>query len=397
MSRRLSTLFDTSSANEMTKSLSQLCNQVSFANIKVPRVDSFKDIFDFISEFESATSGLEDSQKVSIINRSFPAGCNRPWFETELEPLIKMGTNWSMIRKAIIRRFSTKEERDRHVFKLRELSYDPDGNQSLLDFVEEMIFSLKKALKNEDPAVWISMVKASIPEKMRSTINLYPEFRDADTLEKLKQAAKHYDQTKATNPTIGPSREATRELASMFKEMVKSIQKDNEETRKAVVAAFQSFERTDQERSFRPYRPTTPNRDTFRPASPRGGYRDPRGESSSNMAGEFYKYPNSRTREHPYQDRGMSPQRSNQYSSSNRPQSPGQRGMSPNGKESSRFRPVAGRPPTPGSHINDSQARRDQNEASDTERYYSQFKRPPNPCEQCQGAHWNRHCPYYLN
>lgn len=383
----------------MTKSLSQLCNQVSFANIKIPRIDAFKDVFDFIAEFESLSSALDDAQRVKLIHRAFPPGCHRPWFETELAPLMSLATTtWSDIRRAIIKRFSTKGEGDRHIFKLRELTYDPDGGQSLLDFFEEMIFSLRKALKREDPAVYISLVKASIPEKMRPAMNLYPEFRNADTLEALKEAAKQYDLTKSATYGVTSSREATKELATLFRDMVKNIQKDNEDTRKAVVAAFQSIGRGRSDRNRSRESSSSPPPRRSMPTSEIQRYNNSsQGDYSRNeFSGERYKSNINRGQNIDYPTRGRSPQRYGRYPSSTDRQSPN-RSSNPGVNNGPRYASVADRPPTPGNSSRKADDSKDQEEAFDTKRYYATFRRPPNPCEQCQGPHWNRHCPFYLN
>lgn len=397
--RRLSTLIDTSSAQEMTKSLTQLCNQVSFANIRVPRIDSFRDAFDFIVEFEALTSGLEDSQRTMLISRAFPTGCNRPWFETELVPAIKSGASWLAIRKKIIERFSSNMEHDRHIFKLRELTYDPDGEQSLLNFIEEMLFSLKKALSREDQSVWISMVKASIPEKMRPTMNMYPEFRNADTTDKLKEAAKQYDLSKGALPKAGSSREATKELASMFQEIVKSIKKDNEDTRQAVAAAFRSFEtsRSSSNQNDRTYRPISPGRNEYRPVSPRESNQDRGYSSQGRQNDDFYKRSASPSRDGQYRERGRSPQRYNDYLSSNRPRNIIQGNASPSRNDQPRYRSVTDRPPTPGVKDDKNTDPNAQEEAINSKMYFARFGKPPTPCSQCQSWHWNKHCPFHLN
>lgn len=396
-SRRFSALFDTSSAQEMTKCLGQLCNQVSLSNIKVPRIDSFKDVFDFLGEFESITTGLDDSQKSLLINKAFPLGCNRSWFETELAPHVKKGSSWAEIRSLIIKRFSASEEKDRHFIKLRELSFDPEGDKSLLSFIDDLLYSLKRAFSSQEESSHVRYIKASMPTKIRPIMNSFSEFRNATSIENLKEAARQYDLMKGADSKASQNREATRELANMLQDMMSKIQKDNENTCKAVASALRNFgvprlkERAEDHAAFRP---RSPVRVEYRAPSPRSYQHQSYGETGSN--------PNKRSTSpgpnYVQQDRGHSPQRQGQYRSSVRYRSPIRSDQAGAHESDARqYKPVANRPPTPGNREEFSEEYKNQDVAFDSKMYFARFGKPPAPCSQCRAWHWNKHCPFYLN
>lgn len=393
-SRRLSTLFDTTSAQEMTRCLGQLCNQVSLSSIKVPRFDSFSDVFEFLTEFELITTGLESEQKALLLTKAFPVGCNRSWYETDLKPLIQNKARWSEIREFIVRRFSDDGEQDRHFTKVKDISFDPEGDKSLLNFIEDLLYSFKRAFGDLSEDFAVKYIKASIPKTMRPLLNSYAEFRDAKTVEMIKQAAKRYDFTKGSSTKSSSSREATRELAGMLQEIVKSIKRDNEDTRKAVATAFKAFE-SNQARD-RTSRPPSPSTSYFRPNPSREHERYD--QTSVTVPGHRYKRSASPRREESQWDRRRSPQRYDRNLSSNRPGSPGYgRLVSPGRSDNRPYNSVADRPPTPGVRDTEENKNNESEEVINSDMYYARFGKPPTPCSQCKAMHWNKHCPFYLN
>lgn len=395
VSGRLSTLFDTSSAQEMTKCLSQLCNSVSLSTIKVPRFDSFTDVFEFLREFELVTMGLEDSQRTKLLSKAFHAGSNRSWYETDLKPLIEVNRSWPDVRKVIVSRFSESSENERHFNRVRELKFDPDGNKSLLGFVEDLIYSFNRSFGVQDQTLAVKYIKASIPSEIKPAMNSYSEFRDASTINMVKQAARQYDMTRGSTTKQNASREATKELASIIQDLVKSIKKENDDTRKAVVNAFKTFETTALKEP--PTRQSSSNQTYYRANSPqpRDQYYQPRTSFSDNR----YKRPMSPAREENARDRGRSPQRYDRYVSSDRPKSPNlSRPTSPGYKPEYRhYKPVSERPSTPRVKEEDTGKQEEPDEAFNSRMYFARFGKPPAPCGQCKAWHWNKHCPFYLN
>lgn len=396
-SQRLSTLFDTTSAQEMTKCLGQLCNQLSLSSIKVSRFDTFQDVFEFLNDFEVNTIGLDDEQKLILLNKVFPPGCNRSWFETDLMP--KSMSTWTAVREAIVKRFSDSEEKDRHFARIRELKYDPEGSKKLLSFIEDLMYSLTRAFGTLDKALVVKYVKALIPADTWSLLNTHSKFHDATDVNDIKQAAKQYDLTRGSAQRSNPSREATKELATMIQEAVKTIQKDNDATRKVVVAAF----RTQSDSQTRGH-----EQDNYRPGSPYQGRRNqeyrPASSNERRPISPFndrYNRVTSPARDSSRYDRSRSPQRFRRDGSNDRVRSPIDRDLQgpslSDRNENRSVGTVADRPPTPGASRERGASDEEGAEALNSKMYFARFKKPPNPCNQCHAWHWRDHCPFRLN
>lgn len=328
---------------DVTRSVDQLCTQLSLTNINVPKYSRDTDVYEFINEFEAATAALNESQKVKVLPKSFLTSKYRSWFETELSPEIAANKDWKTIKTRIIKRFSDSEDRDRHFVRLRELKYDPESDQRLLDFVEEIWYSYMKAYPDKlDMEEAIRFVKASIPKTIRLKLETDSQYRDATCLEDLRRAIRQFDtgsvkEKKATNSDLT-------ELASALKDLVSGIKKEGETTRGAIAAALQSRHETS---SYRPTRrDVSPRRVTFnhnvRGASP--SYR--RSPSSMNYGQRQVQQENVR------------------------------------------------RSPEP---IRKTVASNDNIAAFDSDYYFKKFGRPPAPCTNCGFLHWMRHCHQYLN
>lgn len=400
---RRQSLFDATSAQELSKSFGQLCSQFSLSNTKVPTFDSSTDVFEFLRQFEVTTIGLEDYQKLDLLTKVFTASQYRSWYETKLAPKIKAREAWDVVRQTIIKRFSDSEERDRYFTKIRDLKYDPNTGQKLQDFIEDMIYSLKKAFQTIDSPLTVKYIKASIPPEARAAMRPYAEFRDAQTPEDLSTAAKLYDLAKVSTNNSANSN-STKELASVIQELVKEIKKDNEDTRKAIVSVFKSnvsqvSRANDGGRQY----PSSPKRNEYRPVSPRfqeQSYQSDRRDFNrpGSPKSSYNNRPTSPRREYDYRDRRTNHEDFNDDPSSGRQQGYGsykQRPQSPRPFYRN-DRSVNNRPPTPGAKETSTQEQRG-DEVLNSEKYFARFNKPPTPCQLCNGWHWLKHCPFHLN
>lgn len=270
--------------NDVTRSVDQLCNQMSLANMNIPKLASYDDIHEFLVEYELATTGLSNERQVQLLNRAFHQSRYRAWFETELKPLIKNNESWSTIKNKIVQRFSHKEERDRHFRRLREMKFKPDEGK-LLDYVEEMLYSYSKAYPNDkDDESKLRYIKATLPSNVESQLLMDAEYRKCINADTLKAIARRYDE----RPESGSSslKNQANDMSKLLQELVISIKKqtkDNEETRKAVVAAVQghsSYARSSRSPQRNPSsdhrssRDSTPSRNRYQTPSPRPVKRD---------------------------------------------------------------------------------------------------------------------------
>lgn len=236
-----STIFD-----DVTKSVNQLCHLLSLSNINVPSMSAYSDCYDFLVEFETATATLTDEQKVKLLVKSFPTGRYRAWFDTDLSPAIDKGESWLSIRNRIIKRFSDTEDRVRHFVRLRELKYVPEQTK-LIDFIEDLNYSFVKAFPNVlDEEAKLRYIKAAIPSTIKPALSIIPDYHQAKNFEGLKQSIRQFDQSKIGSSFSSSSTEkvSTSELSGLLKQLIDSVKKEGEDTRKAVVASLQLSERS---------------------------------------------------------------------------------------------------------------------------------------------------------
>lgn len=350
---------DASTFFDVSRSVDQLCTQLSLSNVNVPKFNG-SEIFDFIAEYELATTTLTDEQKLILLAKAFPTSRYKSWFEDELKPLIERKSSWANVKKKLIERFSDTEDNDRHLIRLRELKFNPETGQRLLDFVEDLIYSHKKAYPEvSDPKYAIRFVKASIPSSLKSALGVLPDFKDATTFEMLKKAARQYDSTRAQESSPKASdRVASNELAQILKEIMKGIQKEGEATRGAFMAAF------------KPSVTTSPDRKRYEDSK----HRDPSPHGS-------YRYSNHHRRSPSpgYKRRSPSPHGYPRDYKQNRRKEESNESVDKITDKSGPFsNDVTG-------------------EAYNSEVYFKRFGRPPKPCGHCNSWHWNRHCPEHLN
>lgn len=383
--------FETTAAEEMTKTFSQLCNSMSSANVNIPRFDSFKDAYDFIGEFESVTTGMTDNQRASLISKAFPMGCFRPWFETTLKPLVDRQSTWSMLKTEIIKRFGDVGDHERHLRRLKALNYDPASGKSLLEFIEDFMFSYAKVYGDKDDEMAVKLINASLPMSIKPQLSIYTEYREAKNSKMLKNVAKQYDASHVEPQVKVTSREDTKHLAELMETIVKNFQKESEQTRRAVASVYKVQEDikelVQKNQSNYYHRPSSPKI----PMNSDQRYHN----SQIDKNGSDYKRSQSPGYEREKEQRPRSPGRYQQEMSIQRPWSPGSRTQamrSPIGQ-----RKAYDRPPTPRYEVEKSSLPSEAHSAMNTEMYFARFGKPPSPCNNCKSWHWRDHCPFHLN
>lgn len=367
---------------DLSKSIGQYCDQMSFINVTVPIFEKCQNVFDFLTEYEVVTSTLSDQQRISLLVKSFKRGRTRCWFETELAPLIEKQEPWENIKKTIISRFSDTEDRDRHFKRLREIKFDPSKGQSLLDFVEEIIYSYRKAYPSErGDENCIKFVKAAIPDELRSKLNLEQDFRSANTIEQFKGMIKRYDSGLSFS-CASNSKSNNEELTAMIKLLYGKIElmdKENKATREAVNAALSSNNRNYQnymQKSYHRdqnsprYRPDSDARNNYVPRDKKDANRSPINSRSSTPERDAPDSDYSRTSEDKYRRKKDKTSRRfdrSRYDSDRR---------SPRPTHSETDKHISSK-----------------DRAFNDEIYYQKFGKPPTPCVNCDTWHWARHCP----
>lgn len=377
----------------ISESIDRLCNQ-SVTNIDVPKFDAYNDVHDFMAEFERVTVTLNDEQKLLILPKAFPVNCYRAWYNTELSPLIKSKERWSVVKRKILSRFSQGEEQDKHFSRLRDLKFDTQGTQSLLAYIEDVVYSYGRAHPGSKEVDTIKYMKMTLPPSLRAKLNLYPDFKDATNVDMIKNAAKEYDLTTESDQKRSGAVQSAEEFAKILKAVMTEVKKEtqairveNETVQKELIAAIrtQSQALTMFDRSRSPgrksgyYRQNSPGHreDPSRGRSP--GYRN-------------ISYQNNRGfspgRNQHYHQPGYEDQYSGQRDRNRRPQSPANSFVGNNNH-------VRDRPPTPGGEVNRDELSAGAEVIFEPEGYFDRFGRPPGPCPNCKGMHWVRHC--FLN
>ena len=352
------------STGTSTHDSSQWLGPVSLAKVTVPRFDSCPNVYDFITAYEDATTTLLDEQKASLLIKAFPPDCQRTWFENELKPMIDSSKRWDDIKEKIIDRFASQESSERHLTKLVELKFDPEGERSLMDFIDDMVYSHKRAFPDvTGNKSCIRFIKSALPASVKATLAMNPNYEDDSSIDKLRKAAKNYDLVNRTDRNKKGSKAAD-EMASMIRDLVLSVRKefeqnkkenedmkkDNEATRKVVIAAFES--------------------------------------NRGNGFGARYD------------DRNRSPQR--QQFGNRRSPSPGAIRRSPSPRSYDRNQNYNWRQKNPPGDFNygkqDSENKQRPGEAFNSKSYFARFGVPPTPCPECNedAWHWARHCSNHL-
>lgn len=340
----------------MTRSASQWYNQVSIANIIVPKFSVSKDVYDFVSEYEDVTSTLTDEQRSKLLIKAFPPGDHRSWFEVELKPLVDLGRPWSQLKSKIIDRFSIQADRDRHFTRLRELRYDPTGPRMLLDYIDDMLYSYNRAYKEDfSEESCVRYIKSSLPKVIHAKLSAYSDYRDARDVISLKRSAKQYDISQRSEPVLSPDHRATNELTLAIKDLVVSlreelasskkdnsnIRKENDSMKKEILSAL----RQNQSNLDRQIRPNS-TYESRRSPSPAFRRRSPSPRSGDNR---YLSMP----------------------------------------------KPVN----TWESQARNEDKRDGQRQAFSSQSYFELFGMPPSPCSLCNENlwHWSKHCLKHLN
>lgn len=341
----------------INQSINQLCTQMALNNVVVPKFTNYSNAFDFLSDYEVSTVNCTEDQKRTLLLQAFATCDSKAWVMKDLKEMIDGQVSWKELKESIIERHTGTNSLDKHFKRLRELTFDPDGHRKLLDFVEDILDAYGKAHPyNNDEMSSIRYARAAIPSSLKPVLGLIPDYATSTNLGKFKKAIHQYDVTRASgSPKRSVDRNNVMELANVIRDLVDSVRKDNELTRKTVVAALKPPE-----------------------GKPR---------SRDNSPGRY----------------------SSQYNRSNQGNYYTQQPLVPNTDQNRQAGPVnnATRSPSPQRKW-PQQAKPDQpldnnsgnnlaekNNPFDSSYYYGRFGLPPRPCK-CSGMHWERHCLFNL-
>lgn len=414
---------DSSMFADVTKSVDELRAQISMSNVKVPRIDAYKDVFDFISEYEMATATLPDEQRLKLLVKAFPPGRLKSWYDKEVEPLVTHHSSWSTIKNKIIQRYSYTGDQDRHFKKVITKKFDPSGSSTLFDHVEDILFSFVKAFPSEkSDTTQIQFIKSSLPSAITPTLTTINRFNNPKDLKDFLEGIRQYDIIKAGCPSPNEGsgdKLKSSEILDALKDIVKGLKQEGEATRQAVAALRanpRSFSPVKQQLYDGYVQPTN-----HRPMSPiRQNYHMNGERSISPFNDNSRRRTPSPTRQfvdrnHNYNNRNFPT--SYHYQQAPQPKQHQHYQENESAKyASSMMRPRYTSPSRPGLQNDQNRMHQSQHQVfnqdvrmdgshkiepkqglMDHEYYYKKFGMPPTPCPSCGYLHWQRHCPNHLN
>lgn len=402
------TIQDTANLN---RSMSQF-NQVSLINVQIPPYNGSEDIYKYLNNYESITSMLDDEQRIKLLNKAFTPGRYESWFKRTLKPAISNGDNWTDLKRIIVDRFSISSDKDRHLKRLNEIQYNPKGNTSLIDFVEDYIYSFDKVYGlNGKEDICVQAIKVKIPEDVKGSLNLMSEYRTANTTSQLLKAVKDYDFNIAGTINRNPTdRVDSVAMYSVLKRLAEKI----EQNPKEIVAAFtQNFNRESRSIDRNNYGA----RDSSNQRSvPSNQSRENSGDRNSNYINyrrERTPDNSDRSSERNYSDRNNYYNRDknhynnnqNRYNNNYHDNRNYNNSRSNNSRSNSPYRSINY------NNAGNSQSNRNENASSSKDSevpsainiqskladYYAKHGKVTEPCSNCFQWHHTKHCPFNLN
>lgn len=376
---------DTTLIESVSQYLGKFGDSFTLVNASVPQFDPEEDVFDFISEFERTTASFNDDQKAKLFLKAFPKKRCLPWFKANVKPAIEKGNDWLKIKPLLISRFSDSGLKERHLRKLKEMSFDLESGQRLLEFIEQYVYSYKKVFKEAEDRDVIDIIKASLPKTVIISLNLIPGFTGIDNLDSLYQAAKQFDvQCSSPNP-LNKSQAELNKLIVELKELVsRSKERKKTDTKAFAIQATgspsssrgSSPSMSPKVRSRSPVRRTDWQRNNASPSPAPSESRYPipshsQARSFYNPYGNFYPMPVPMPYQFPFQ--------------------------TPNLMQNGYQAPM--RPPSPAKPVEDVNKKQEPTgviRAFEDDSYFAHCGRPTRPCSLCNLMHWDKHCPLKL-
>lgn len=383
-------------------------------NLTVPRVDAYNDIFDFITEFETITATLPAEEQVKLLVKAFPPGRLRNYYDKEIKPYV-LSSDWTSIKHKIISYYSDTEDKDRHLKRLQSMSFDVGGQRKLFDYVEDLLYTLSKALGHQDDELKIRYVKANLPPEVTNALLNSNQYNTATTINEFIKGVKQYDKAKSFK---SGSDLKNSELVTVVKQMLTEIVKDENKPKKAKVAGLQDSSRESSPNRGRPKaRANSPGNKCHqcgqdrnphtREPSPNPQFSNYRRRPSPSPPRQFvgYNEPNRQYYQSPprYPDYQIHYQRNDYVGNQptqgfpNHPR-PVPRSPSPGRGPQNNYPMQIGARHDQAIQRPQRVPRADQNndyrslKAFDDEAYFRKFGIPPVSCRKCGRMHWERHC-----
>lgn len=119
--------------------------------MNVPKFDGSADAdpCEFFSKYRAFTSIYTDRSKYQGMNVALTGSAYR-WLRSVTKKECDEG-DWATLKRRFKERFYPSHSGLAHIQRLRDLKYEPEGNQTLVSFTEDYILAYKKAHNIKDP------------------------------------------------------------------------------------------------------------------------------------------------------------------------------------------------------------------------------------------------------
>lgn len=183
----------TNSLREALSGFTQSISSGHLVNIRPPEFTGQRghNIVEWLDQFESATTGLNDDQKKLILPSAFKKAA-RAWFKSDLEPIM-LTMRWREVKQEIINRYKPNQL-DYYIEKLAKLKFTGTDEEDLAAFVDKRIYLCKLAYPKSTDQEIIRGTMLAMSDTVRSYINLMSDTDKLETITEFKQLAKRYDQ-----------------------------------------------------------------------------------------------------------------------------------------------------------------------------------------------------------
>lgn len=311
-----------------------------------------EDVTEFLKKFKATTFALNDELKCIALRKAL-IGSARIWAKDNLKDLISAG-KWKEIKRSIEDRFQPADYQERYHKKLATMKYDPKVT-TLRSYVEGYAVCYRKAHNDCSDKNIIESLVQNLPSNIKHTLNMLSEtWRQMDKMADLYPIIKRVEQTiipYEPKPIESGEKLNIDAMAKLLKDMQENFKKDclaavqaqTKVSNDIAVAAIAQFK----ERSSRD--------DRLQPVNKRRRFQD---YNRNNFGRNQTNYQNRVN----YQPK---PKLLPQPSTNAKPD------VNNNPKSNEEINPEELKAP-----------------------YYQKYGKPPGPCWNCKGDHFNRHCPY---
>ena len=154
------------------------------------------------------------------------------------------------------------------------MKFVDDGSQKLFDYVEDLVYSLDKAMPKLDNETKIRFIKARLPSAIKPSLSLISDYVSAQDMTQLLRGIRRFDTLRSSyrdgSMSLKRSNDGERlkssDMVKLFQELIKSVQQEGKATRESVAALNSRSRNQSLARNY--HSQQSPSRDKTQPVSP---------------------------------------------------------------------------------------------------------------------------------